>query len=122
MPENYYDLLIRQARLRGNGDEICDIGITDGYVAAIESNLECSAKNEIDAKMNLVTESFVNTHLHLCKVWTLAKLNEVSLKEYHGDGMSRAMIAIARAREVKRQLDYNSITAEARRAVALSYG
>ena len=115
-----FDLLIKHARLRGNGKDICDIGITDGYVAAIGSNLECKAKQEIDAKNNLVTESFVNTHLHLCKVWTLEKFNEVALKAYHSDGMGKAMTAIESAREVKRQLDCASMISAARQAVALA--
>src|SRR4029077_16121799 len=33
----------------------------------------------------LVTESYVNPHLHLCKVWTLPMMEEEALKTYHGE-------------------------------------
>ena len=63
-----FDIAIRHARLRGSSDRYADIGIKDGRVAAIASRLDSAAATEIDARGNLVTESFVNPHLHLCKV------------------------------------------------------
>ena len=39
------------------------------------------AKQIIDAKGKLVTESFVNGHLHLCKVYTLEMAGQDALKE-----------------------------------------
>jgi N-acyl-D-aspartate/D-glutamate deacylase len=66
-----FDIAIRHARLRGSADRYADVGIRDGRIAAIASRLDGGAATEIDAAGNLVTESFVNPHLHLCKVWTL---------------------------------------------------
>ena len=100
MPERSYDLLIRHARLRGKGEDLFDIGINAGCVNAIEKRVKGAAKEEIDAEVNLTTESFVNTHLQLCKVWSLDKMDEVALRDYHGEGMGKAMTAIERARPV----------------------
>ena len=66
------DLLIRNARLRGRRqEERFEIGIAAGKIVAIDEKVSGEAAQEIDAGGNLVTESFVNTHLHLCKVYTL---------------------------------------------------
>lgn len=115
-----HDLVIRHARLRGQADETSDIAVHDGRVVELAGRIEGSAAREIDAAGGLVTESFVNTHLHLCKVWSLAKMDEAALKDYHGDGMGKAMTAIERAREVKRSLTFDEMVHQARRAAALA--
>src|SRR5690606_34008999 len=111
---------VRRARLRGRGDELNDIAVAGGRIAAVGSAVEGAAAEEIDAGGGLVTESFVNTHLHLCKVWTLARMDEVALRDYHGEGMGKAMTAIERAREVKCGLDRDTMIGQARRAAALA--
>ncbi len=63
-----FDIAIRRARLRGHGDRLAEIGIRDGRIKAIAERLDGKGATEIDACGNLVTESFVNPHLHLCKV------------------------------------------------------
>src|SRR5208282_3560404 len=78
------------------------------------------AATEIDAAGNLVTESFVNPHLHLCKVWTLPMMEEAALKAYQGDGMAKAMAAIKLAAKIKEQYAESWIVENARRAVALA--
>jgi len=120
MSERSYDLLIRHARLRGRDEKLFDIGIAAGCVKAIERRVDGTAKEEIDAEGNLTTESFVNSHLHLCKVWSLEKMDDVALRDYHGEGMGKAMTAIERARQVKKQLDCDTMIEAARRAVALA--
>ncbi len=115
-----YDILIRRARLRGRPDRLFDIGISDGRIAAIGENLDGSGASEIDARGNLVTESFVNSHLHLCKVWTLPMMEEAALADYHAAGMGKAMTAIELASVVKDNYDASWITDNARRAVALA--
>jgi len=120
MPSKPFDLLIRRAKLRGNNKVHFDIGIVDGSIAAIEKKIRTKSKNEIDAEHNLVTEPFVNTHLHLCKVWSLEKFNELALQDYHSKDMGRAMTAVERAREVKRGLDYETMVEAAKKAVSLS--
>lgn len=114
------DLCIRNARLRHQGDELLDIAVTDGRVADIGERLGALALDEIDAEGSLVTESFANPHLHLCKVWTLPMVNEAALAAYHGADMGRALAAIDLASSVKANYDASWIASNARRAVALA--
>jgi cytosine/creatinine deaminase len=60
------NLLIRNARLRGQ-DQLVDIGIESGRIAAIAPKLAASAKQEIDAVGDLLVPGFVNLHLHADK-------------------------------------------------------
>lgn len=113
-----FDILIKRARLRGRPESLVDIGITDGRVASLEENLNRDAKSVIDAAGNLVTESFVNPHLHLCKVYTLQMMDEEALTSYHGEGMGKAMNAIQLAARVKEQYDETWIIQNVRKAVA----
>ena len=77
-----YDILIENAKTRKTGKEQVSIGILDGKIAAIGKDLAKEAKQVIDAKGGLVTESFVNGHLHLCKVFTLEMAGQAALGEY----------------------------------------
>jgi cytosine deaminase len=115
-----FDLLIRNARLRGAPEGTSDIAIAAGRIAAIAPQLAGTAAREIDARGMLVTPSFVNPHLHLCKVWTLPMMEEAALKDYHGADMGRALSAIALAAKIKEQYDAAWIIPNARRAVALA--
>jgi cytosine/creatinine deaminase len=115
-----FDIAIRRARLRGYGAPLREIGIRDGHIAVIGERLDGEATTEIDAAGNLVTESFVNPHLHLCKVFTLPMMEEEALKAYRGDGMARAMKAIELASAIKDQYAESWIVENARRAVALA--
>jgi cytosine deaminase len=114
------DLLIRNARLRGRGDALADIAISDGIVVGVGPSIDVSPGVAVDARGNLVTPSFVNPHLHLCKVWTLPMLSEAALDAYHGAGMSEAAKAIDLAAAVKASYDASWIIPNARRAVALA--
>ncbi|MFW5786296.1 MAG: amidohydrolase family protein [bacterium] len=78
----------------------------------------------IDAKGNLVTEPFVNGHLHLDKVYTLERLGGEALKAYQSSGMGGAMTAIELAAAVKNDYDQSWIVPNVRRAVerAVSFG
>ena len=69
------DLLIKNARLRKRSGKF-DIGISGGKIEKISKKIAVRAKKTIDAKGNLVTESFTNAHLHLCKVYTLQMMDE----------------------------------------------
>ena len=67
-----YSLLIKNALTRFSQNKPLSIGIEGGKIAAIGADLpEKDAEKVIDAGGNLVTESFVNGHLHLCKVYAL---------------------------------------------------
>jgi len=114
------DLLVKNAQLRGKPDARFDIGIKDGRISAIDSHLETEAGQVLDADGNLVTESFVNTHLHMCKVYTLAMMNEEAMKDYHGEGMGKAMTAIELAAKVKEKYDRSWIVPNVQKAAALA--
>jgi cytosine deaminase len=115
-----FDIAIRGARLRAHPDTLVQIGIGDGYIVAIAERLEGEAAVEIDACGNLVTESYVNPHLHLCKAWTLPMMEEDALKAYQGDNMSKALAGIELASSIKEKYAESWIVENARRAVELA--
>ncbi len=113
-------LTIHSACLRGRSD-LVDIVINDGIVASIRAAGERPADGSVvDAGGNLVTESFVNTHLHLDKVFTLRDLGDAALADYQGSGMGKAMSAIETAAEVKRSQDAEVMMGSGRRALAMA--
>ncbi|MCD6253235.1 MAG: amidohydrolase family protein [Thermotogae bacterium] len=117
-----FDLVIRHARLRDG--RLLDIGIKDGKIAAMKEGISGKTGEEIDATGNLVTESFVNPHLHLCKVYTLRMMDELALQDYHGEKMGRAMSAIELAARIKERYDESWILPNVRKALelAVKYG
>jgi cytosine/creatinine deaminase len=115
-----FDIAIRRARLRRGGDRLVDIGIGDGSIIAIAERLDAKATNEIDARGNLVTESYVNPHLHLCKVWTLPMMEEEALKAYQGEAMGKALAGVELASKIKEKYAESWIVENARRAAALA--
>jgi cytosine/creatinine deaminase len=115
-----FDIVIRRARLRGGGAPLVEIGISDGRIAAIAERLDAKGVTEIDAGGNLVTESYVNPHLHLCKVWTLPMMEEEALKAYQGEQMGKALAGIELASKIKEKYAESWIVENARRAVALA--
>jgi cytosine deaminase len=119
MSSQAFDIVIRHGRLRGAAPH-ADIGIADGRIAAIAPRLEAAGATEIDARGNLVTESFVNPHLHLCKVWTLPMMEEEALQAYQGEGMGKALSSIELAGKIKEKYAEDWIVENARRAVALA--
>jgi cytosine/creatinine deaminase len=114
------DLGIRNARLRRGGEARVDIAVKGGRIVAIGEGVGASARETIDAEGGLVTESFVNPHLHLCKAWTLPMMSEAALAAYHGADMGKALGAIDMASAIKAKYDAAWITPNARRAVALA--
>ncbi len=115
-----FDIAIRRARLRGRGDRLAEIGIKNGRIVAVGENLDRRGTTEIDAGGNLVTESFVNPHLHLCKVWTLPMMEEEALKSYQGEAMGKAMAGIELASKIKEKYAESWIVENGRRAIALA--
>ena len=96
-----YDIKIKNARIRGRKDGLFDIGIRGRSIVAIDNNLSETGTQEIDAEGRLVTESFVNGHLHLCKVYTLERAGQRALEEYQQNGMSNALDSIKSASDFK---------------------
>jgi len=120
-----YDLIIRRAQLRGRpAGELADIGVAAGRIAAIEARLAGTGETELDAAGGLVTESYANPHLHLCKVYTLERMDEAALKDYHGADMGKAMTAIELAARVKQEYAEGWILENVHRAMndAKRYG
>ena len=117
---NPHDILIKNCTLRGQPEGRFNITISSGEIKEIGEQVKGTAKTEIDAKGNLVTESFVNTHLHLCKVYTLEMMDEEAMKDYHGADMGKAMTAIELAARVKEKYDQSWIIQNVRRAMVLS--
>jgi cytosine deaminase len=118
-----FDLLIKNARTRFSETPV-DIGIRDGRIASIQSGLAPKADHTIDAAGKLVTESYVNGHLHLCKVYTLRMVGEKALTAYHAGSMGRAMTAIELGSKVKEKYDETWIIENVRKALnlAIKYG
>lgn len=118
------DIRIKNAKTRASKGKQVQIGIADGKIAKIADKVEGDAAQEIDAQGNLVTESFVNGHLHLDKVYTLEMVGQDALGSYHGEGMGGAMTAIEQASRVKEKYDESWIIENVRRAalLAVKYG
>src|SRR5215211_7654871 len=112
-----FDILIKNAQLRDT-EGLSDIGILNGEIASITSGLEGTAELTIDAGGNLVSESFVNPHLHLCKVYTRQMMDEEALTGYHTEGMGKAMTTIELAARVKEKYAEEWIIKNVRRALA----
>ncbi|MFV9672529.1 MAG: amidohydrolase family protein [Acidimicrobiia bacterium] len=115
-----HSLTIRSARLRSKSG-VFDIVIRDDHIAAIVDAGNAEPDDlEIDAVGNLVTESFVNTHLHLDKVFTLQRLGDAALAEYQSGDMGKAMSAIETAAAVKVGQDPEAMLTAGRRALAMA--
>jgi cytosine/creatinine deaminase len=112
-----FDLLIQRARLRDRPGVLHDIAISKGRIELIEESLPVSAASVIDAEGQLVTESFVNPHLHLDKVYTLQRLDGEAMRSYHGQGMGKAMAAIEAASRVKESYSRSWIIENVRSAL-----
>lgn len=114
-------ILIRDAQLRGQeAGSLSDLHIDGGKIAALGQKLKVKAKTQIDAGGMLVTESFVNPHLHLDKVYTLDRMDELALESYQGEGMGDAMKAVELASRVKAEYDESWILPNVRKALDLA--
>lgn len=124
--ETTYDLVIANGR-RLDGASVW-IGIRDGRYAALADNAEEGSRlvgaEVIDADGRLVTDSFVNAHMHLDKVYTLPRLGDAALAAYTTGEMGAAMTSIELASAVKRDYDRSWLEPNIRRALdlALAHG
>jgi len=104
MPQDY-DILIKQAHLRDQSQAV-DIGIENGKISALAEQIEGHAELTIDAQGNLVTESFVNPHLHLCKVYTRQMMDEEALTVgFNNNGREGILITVGSERYGERQYE-----------------
>jgi len=114
------DILIKNALLRTSKKDLTDIAISGGEIIRIEQNIQDPATEIIDARGNLVTESFVNGHLHLDKVYTLEKVGMDALNSYKSGSMGGAMTSIEQASKVKEEYDEKWIIENVRNALELA--
>lgn len=119
------DFWIQNASIRET-EGLFEIGIEAGKIARIKPSGQSTIGDTkcIDAGGKLVTESFTNPHLHLCKVWTLDMQSEDALADYHAETMGKAMTAIESASKVKEKYAQSWIeeNAEAAIKLAICYG
>ncbi len=114
-----FDILIRKAQLRQRPD-LVEIGIRNGRITTIATTINGRAHTELNAQGNLVTEAFANPHLHLCKVYTRQRMDDLAMQAYHQGGMGKAMNAIELAARVKADYAESWIIENVRTAVALA--
>lgn len=111
---------IRNAALRGR-DGFWTITVTDGVIASVQAQADsepaAAPGPDIDAAGHLVTEPFVDTHLHLCKVHTLDLVGDSALTAYTAGTMGDAGGAIMSAASAKAGQTREAVTARARTAV-----
>ena len=114
-----YDLLVNNAHLTDG--RLVSIAIRDGRYAAVDEPSAlagATASTVIDAGGALATESFVNGHLHLDKVYTLPLAGDGALAAYTSNDMGAAMRSITEhASAVKRHYDRAWIMPNVRRAL-----
>ncbi|MGW5239251.1 amidohydrolase family protein [Monashia sp. NPDC004114] len=117
-----HELVVGDATLRGRAGR-WQIGIDDGRITAVTED-SLTGTEEIDAAGGLATESFVNGHMHLDKVYTLDRVGDAALTAYTSGGMGSALHSIELASAVKAYYDRAWIEPNARRAVlqAVQYG
>ncbi len=114
------DLVVRDARLLDG--RLVDIGIRNGLYTALVAPTDDAPRpvgaQTVEADGGLVTESFVDGHLHLEKVHTLPRLGDGALREYTSGQLSgslRSIVEIASA--VKAQYDRTWIEPNVRSAL-----
>jgi cytosine deaminase len=96
-----------------------DVAIEKGLIRRI-GRAATRGATVIDAGGNLVTESFVNAHLHLCKVYTLTMMDSAALQSYHGQGMGAAMTAIELAARIKERYEEGWVLRNARQCLKMA--
>lgn len=110
-----YDLVISNARLR-HADGLRWIGVSGSRIAVISAS-PLGGREEIDADGSLVTESFVNAHMHLDKVHTLDLAGDAALAAYNADTMGGSATSVQLASAVKASYEESWIEANARQAL-----
>jgi cytosine deaminase len=112
-------LVVTGARLRDGRvvDVHCAGGLVTDLVPAGARPVPAEA-TVLDAAGGLVTEPFVDAHLHLDKVRTLSWIGDDALQAYTADGMAGSARAIDLARAVKREYSVERLLPNVRQALA----
>lgn len=119
--EDRFDLVITDVRLRDRSGERLQVAVRDGRIAAITPDRP-RGRIELDGGGNLLSASFVDAHLHLCKVYTLPMIGDEAIRRYTSGAMEQAGAAIALASAVKEQYAETWIYENARRALLEGLG
>ena len=109
-----FDLVVSNAHLR-QADGPRHLGIIGERIEAI-STTPLTGALELDANGNLVTESFVDGHMHLCKVYTYRGFGDAANTEYAAGTMGGAMTGIELASKIKEKYHESWIYENARKA------
>jgi cytosine deaminase len=112
-------LIVTDARLRTGA--VVDVHCAGGVVTALVPAGEQARPDGVevvDAGGGLVTEPFVDAHLHLDKVRTLPWIGDAALQAYTADGMADSARGIDLARAVKQQYSIERLLPPIRQALA----
>ncbi|HEV7871088.1 MAG: putative cytosine deaminase [Modestobacter sp.] len=113
------DLVVTGARLRSG--PVVDVHCAGGRVTALAPAGELPAPPGavvVEADGGLVTEPFVDAHLHLDKVRTLPLIGDAALQAYTADGMTGSARGIDLARAVKAHYSVDRLLPAIRQALA----
>jgi cytosine deaminase len=111
-------LVITAARLRSG--EVVDVHCADGRIAALAPTGSLPVPDGagvVPAGGGLVTEPFVDAHLHLDKVRTLPLIGDEALRAYTDRGMADSAAAIDLASAVKRHYRVETLLPGIRQAL-----
>jgi cytosine/creatinine deaminase len=112
-------LVVTEARLRDG--KVVDLHCAGGLVTALVPTGALPVHVEADlveAAGGLVTEPFVDAHLHLDKVRTLPLVGDAALQAYTADGMADSARGIDLARAVKQHYRVEALLPNIRQALA----
>jgi cytosine/creatinine deaminase len=112
-------LVVTGARLRSGA--VVDVHCAEGVVVATPPAGSVPlppGADVVDADGGLVTEPFVDAHLHLDKVRTLPLVGDAALQAYTADGMSESARGIDLARAVKQHYRLETLVPKIRQALA----
>src|SRR3954470_4344307 len=112
-------LVITEARLR-SGD-VVDLHCAGGRLAALAPTGALPVPDGaevVEAGGGLVTEPFVDAHLHLDKVRTLPLIGDAALEAYTAEGMAGSARGIDLARAVKEHYRVETLLPHIRQALA----
>jgi cytosine/creatinine deaminase len=112
-------LVVTQARLRDG--RVVDVHCAGGRIAALPPTGALPLPPDADvvpADGGLVTEPFVDAHLHLDKVRTLPLIGDAALQAYTADGMADSARGIDLARAVKQHYRVEALLPNIRQALA----
>jgi cytosine deaminase len=113
------DLVIRGAQLRGRGG-LVDIGIDGERIAVIAGRIDAPARHEIDAAGRLVTEPFVDCHIHIDKAFTGEAVGRFAYPLRDVPGIDPRAHPLDQHRALKRDYTEDDVAARIGRALDLA--